>query len=114
MLPDWLEPFFVFFPVYAWFFLGVGIPWAFALLPRDEWHNRPTVLALGLALGPLFSTAWLFILGTWGTFSSEEAVTGTVLLSVLGITLAWLRRYTPYNRSYERPDPGHLSKKPCW
>ncbi|HLA44126.1 MAG TPA: hypothetical protein VJZ27_11855, partial [Aggregatilineales bacterium] len=96
MFADWLQPFFTFFPVYALFFLGVGLPWALVLLPRDEWRNRPTVLALGLALGPILCTTWLFALGTWGRLVPERALTGIVLLGIIGFTGAWLRRHTGY------------------
>lgn len=102
---DWLTPFFTYFPLYALFFLGVGIPWALVLLPRDEWRSRVTVMALGLALGPIFSTTWLFILGTWGTFEVPQMLTGIILMSIVGITLAWLRRYTPYREETFRAEP---------
>ena len=105
MIPNWLTPFFTYFPLYALFFVGVGVPWALVLLPRDEWRNRPTVLATGLALGPLFGTLWLFALGTWGTFSAEKALTGIVLLAILGSTGAWLRRHTAYIPRTSRPMP---------
>ncbi len=105
MAREWLWPFFEYLPVYGLFFLGVGIPWALILLPRDEWRNRPTVLALGLALGPLFGTTWLFILGTWGEFFVERALAGIVLLSIIGVTGAWLRRNTGYLKTNTRPEP---------
>jgi hypothetical protein len=104
MLPYWLEPFFTFFPAYAWFFLGIGIPWAFALLPRDEWRHRPTVIGLSLALGPALGTAWLFALGTWGRFLAERAITGTILLALVGFTLAWLRRHSKRREPRVRPE----------
>ncbi|KAB2904762.1 MAG: hypothetical protein F9K27_07205 [Anaerolineae bacterium] len=104
-MPEWLTPFFVYFPAYALFFLGVGIPWALALLPREEWRNRVTVFTVGIALGPILSTTWMFCLGTWGTFKIERVLTGVVLLVIVGITAAWLRRYTPYREARLRQEP---------
>lgn len=103
-MPEWLTPFFVYFPAYALFFLGVGIPWALALLPREEWRNRVTVFTLGMTLGPLFSTTWMFFLGTWGTFKIERVLTGIVLLMIVGITAAWLRRYSTYREARLRQE----------
>src|SRR5574341_937600 len=91
MFPDWLQPFFDYFPAYAWFFLGVGIPYALILLPRQDWRDLPAVIALGLALGGVFSTTWLFILGTWGAFSAVSALSGMVVLATAGAAGAWLR-----------------------
>lgn len=103
-MPDWLTPFFTYFPAYALFFLGVGLPSAFALLPREEWRNFSTVLATALALGPLFSTTWMFLLGTWGTFKIERVLTGIIMLVIVWGTLAWLRRHTPYRQARFRPE----------
>ncbi len=105
MLPYWLEPFFTAWPGYALLFIGVGVPWALVLLPRDEWTNRPTVWATGLALGPLFGTTWLFILGTFGRLEPVRALTGLLLLAVIGGTGAWLRRHKPYRNPHTRPQP---------
>ncbi|MFP4323319.1 MAG: hypothetical protein ACLFTK_12770 [Anaerolineales bacterium] len=105
MLPYWLEPFFTAWPAYAFFFLGVGVPWALVLLPRDEWTNHPTVLATGLALGPLLSTTWLFLLGTFGRLEAERALTGLALLALVGLTGAWLRRHKRFRPPHTRPEP---------
>jgi|GEM_PF-1817173 len=104
-MADWLTPFITFFPLYAWWFLGLGIPWALVLLPRDEWRNHPTVAALAMALGPIIGSVWLFFLGTFGTFTIEYTLTGMVLLTLIGITGAWLRRYTGYTPPHTRPEP---------
>ncbi|MBZ0309827.1 MAG: hypothetical protein K8I82_27430, partial [Anaerolineae bacterium] len=103
-MPEWLSPFFVYFPAYTLFFLGVGIPWALALLPREEWRNRVTVFTLGIALGPLFSTTWMFFLGMWGTFKIERVLTGIFLLMIVGVTAAWVRRYHPYREARLRQE----------
>ncbi len=92
-MPDWLEPFLVATPHMAWFFAGIGIPWALVLLPRQDWRDWPTVAGTGLALGPVLGTTWLFILGTFGQFSWLAAFSGTLTLSLVGMGLAWQRRY---------------------
>jgi hypothetical protein len=103
-MPEWLSPFFSFFPAYAFFFLGLGVPWALVLLPRDEWRHPMMVLGLGLPLGPLLGTSFLFALGTWGSFRSDFIVTGLLMLCLLGLTGAWLRRHTSYSADYLRPE----------
>ncbi|NJL94457.1 MAG: hypothetical protein HC915_12400, partial [Anaerolineae bacterium] len=49
-MPDWFAPLLQFAPVYAWFFLGLGLPWALVLLPRADWADRLLVITLALAL----------------------------------------------------------------
>ncbi|MCB9436800.1 MAG: glycosyltransferase family 39 protein [Anaerolineales bacterium] len=88
----WLEPFLAATPTMAWFFLGIGLPWAFAILPRRDWHDWATVSAVGLALGPLFGTTWLFVLGSFGTFTWFTALSGTLVLAAMGAAIAWPRR----------------------
>lgn len=88
----WLEPFLGTTPAMAWFFLGIGLPWAFAILPRRDWHDWATVAAVGLALGPLLGTTWLFFLGTFGRFTWFTALMGTLIISGVGAAIAWPRR----------------------
>ena len=66
MIPDWLAPMIALAPLAAWMFLGVGIPWALALLPRGLWRERTIVIAVGMALGPLGYTAVMALLGAAG------------------------------------------------
>lgn len=87
---DWLEIFLSVTPWMAWFF-AIGIPWAFVLLPRVDWHDKSMVLATGLALGPLFGSLWLFALGTFGTFSFAGALLGTVGIAAIGSVWAFSR-----------------------
>lgn len=99
MMTDWLKPFLSTTPFMAWFFAGVGIPWALALLPRRDWQDRLTVIGLGLALGPIFGTTWLFLLGTFATFTFVSAFVGTLIIAGIGSFIAWRRwqswRLTP-------------------
>lgn len=80
-------------PFMAWFFVGIGVPWALAILPRKDWQDTSIVLAVGLALGPLLGTLWLFVLGTVASFSLEGALFGTVIIAGIGAWLAWQRRH---------------------
>lgn len=87
-MPDWLQPTFLLAPFAAWMFLGVGLPWALALLPRSLWRERVTVLAVSLALGPLGVTAIMFGLGTTGWLTLAGTLTGSGALAALGAALA--------------------------
>ncbi|MBE0690987.1 MAG: glycosyltransferase family 39 protein [Anaerolineae bacterium] len=85
-------------PAFAWIYLGVGIPWALALLPRDTWRRIPVVLALAFALGPMWLTVWMFILGTLGAQTQtpplrlDLILAGTVAIALTGAAWAWRRR----------------------
>jgi len=88
----WLKPTILLFPYAAWIFLGVGVPWALALLPREQWRERVTVAAVGMALGPLGVTAWMFVVGTVGHFTLANTLAGSVGIALTGAALAWRRR----------------------
>jgi hypothetical protein len=75
-------------------FLGVGIPWALALLPREVWRERVTVLAVGMALGPVGLTAVMFALGTAGRITLGGTLIGSAALAAVGAGIAWRR--VPY------------------
>ncbi len=105
-MADWIESTLVVMPFAAWMFLGVGIPWALALLPRQEWRARVTVLAVGLALGPLAVTAWMFVLGTWGRITLGGTLAGSVALALGGVGLVALRVINPpFSLHSEKPHP---------
>jgi hypothetical protein len=89
-MADWLEPTLILFPFAAWMFWGIGVPWALALLPRD-WWQRVTVAAVGMALGPLVFTAWMFVLGTFGQITLAGTLAGSAVLAGLGTGIAWRR-----------------------
>lgn len=92
MIPDWLVPAFALAPLAAWIFLGVGVPWALALLPRSLWRERAVVLAVGMALGPLGYTAVMAGLGTAGMLRFGPALAGSVVVAAIGAGMA-LRRW---------------------
>ncbi len=91
-MADWLEPFLVVTPWMAWFFAGIGVPWALVLLPRRDWQDWPTVIGVGLALGPVLGTSWLFLNGTFGRFDFGSALWGTVMIAGVGVGLVYRRR----------------------
>ncbi len=87
-LPDWLLPTFLLLPALLWMFLGVGLPWARALLPRSDWCNRVTVIGVALALGPAMTTTAMFLIGTFGQFSIANVLVASVLVAGIGAILA--------------------------
>lgn len=94
-MADWLKIFLSVTPWMMWFFLGIGLPWAFVLLPRRDWQDKTMLLGTGLALGPTIGTTWLFFLGTFAKFTFSSAFIGTVVLAFLGCLWAWRRRHAP-------------------
>ncbi|MDQ7033689.1 MAG: glycosyltransferase family 39 protein, partial [Anaerolineae bacterium] len=91
----WLTQSLAALPLALWVYLGLGIPYALLILPRQDWQSRAMVLCVGFALGPALLTAWMFILGTIGG-ATETALlrfdlifVGTVLIAVVGIGFAW-------------------------
>ncbi|MCI0709317.1 MAG: hypothetical protein L0154_04060 [Chloroflexi bacterium] len=105
-MTDWLTPFLTASPAMAWFFLGIGTPWALVLLPRRDWRDWTMITGLALALGPVFGTTWLFILGTVAKFDFLTALTGTIIVAVIGLLIAWSRRSKPVPDDAVIPDDG--------
>jgi hypothetical protein len=94
MIPDWFLPTIVLIPALLWFFLGVGIPWALALLPRADWRDRATVLTVALALGPALNTTIMLFIGTYGKFSTTNVLASTAIIAAIGLALATRNRST--------------------
>ncbi len=105
-MPDWLLPTFALAPALLWFFFGVGLPYALIVLPRADWHNRLLVSALSLALSPILSTTVMFLIGTFGRFSTANVLIGTAALCALGVPFALRRAQLP---APEPPRPASLS-----
>jgi hypothetical protein len=110
-MTDWFLPTIILFPFAAWMFWGVGIPWALALLPCEMWRARVTVLAVGMALGPLVFTAWMFVLGTFGRITLAGALAGSGVLAGVGAIIAWRRSYS-YRRAAPQVDENRWSSTP--
>jgi len=106
MIADWLAPTLLLLPALLWFFFGVGVPWALALLPRAEWRNLPMVAAIALMLGPTFITTIMFIIGTFGKWTYWNVFASSVVLAALGAYFAWRRRDAPANLSTAAPLTG--------
>src|SRR5258705_13649815 len=87
-IPYWLLPTILLFPAMLWMFLGVGIPWALAVPPRSDWRSRIMVVAVALALGPAFTTAGMFVIGTFGQFTIANVLGSSVLIAAIGLVLA--------------------------
>jgi hypothetical protein len=94
-MPYWLESTAAATPAFLWIYVGLGVPWALALLPRADWRDRPLVLVSGFAFGALLLTAWMFILGSVGALRFELILAGTLLLAGVGSGLAWRKRQPP-------------------
>ena len=81
-----------------WMTLGLGLPWAFAILPSKQWQSRVMIVALALAIGPAWMTAWMLILGVAGAqlnqrlFTPEWILSGSIVIALIGILLAWQKR----------------------
>lgn len=91
-IPEWLLPTLILLPTIVWFFCGVGMPWALALLPRADWRRPVIVIATAMALGPALTTTALFFVGTFGTFSVANAVIASVVVAVIGVALMMVVR----------------------
>ena len=104
MIPDWLAPMIALAPLAAWMFLGVGIPWALALLPRGLWRERTIVIAVGMALGPLGYTAVMALLGAAGALRLAPTLAGSALVALAGAAIALWRWRRGAWEHVSRPD----------
>ncbi len=87
-VPDWFLPTILLLPALLWFFLGVGFPWALALLPRSDWRNRAMVITVALALGPALATTAMFLIGTFGHFTVANVLAATAIVVAIGLAFA--------------------------
>ena len=96
-LPYWISETLAGIPAALWVFLGVGLPWALALLPRRDWRFRVEALTLAVFVGAAWLTVWMFVLGTAGAANGAPMLTtpsiliGTACLAALGAGIAWWR-----------------------
>jgi hypothetical protein len=81
-----------------WMTFGLGLPWAFALIQTKQWHSRTMIIAVSLAVGPAWMTAWMLVLGVMGAqlnqrlFTPEWILLGSVSIALMGVWLAWRKR----------------------
>ncbi len=85
-------------------FLGVGIPWALAILPRRDWSQHGIVFAVGVALGPALTTTAMFGIATFGHLTLINVLAVSVLIAALGVVFA--RRQVPI------PDADRVKAQP--
>jgi len=92
-----------------WMHLGVGLPWAFALLSTKHWRSKAFIGALALALGPAWMTTWMLVLGFVGAqlntplLTPEWILPGSLAIAVAGAALAWRKRQRNEVRSLSAP-----------
>lgn len=106
----WLQQTINVLPLVLWVYIGMGIPFALLILPRQDWSQKMTVLALSFAFGAALLTAWMLILGTIGG-TQERALlrftpvfSGTVVIALIGYFLAWQKyRKTQATKTEKMP-----------
>jgi hypothetical protein len=94
-MPYWMTSMIAATPLFLWVYVGVGMPWALALLPRRDWSHRITVLALAFAVGSALLTVWMFVLAMVGAAQAAPTLNfgivagGLAVLTLAGLALAW-------------------------
>ncbi|MEP7289614.1 MAG: glycosyltransferase family 39 protein [Chloroflexota bacterium] len=91
-IPDWLLPTFLLLPALLWMFLGVGLPYALAVLPRSDWRKPATLIGVALAFGPALVTTAMFFIGTFGQFSAINVLLASIGVATIGVLLATRNR----------------------
>lgn len=127
-MPYWIQETLAGTPAFLWVFIGLGLPWALALLPRRDWRRYVQTSAVALAVGPALLTAWMFVLGTIGGVQGTPLLRfdlifgGTVILALIGVGVVWwkgrLARREGYNPTVDarraglRPAPTENVREP--
>lgn len=81
-----------------WMTLGIGLPWAYALVNTKQWHSRTMIVTVAIAVGPAWMTLWMLILGVIGAelnhrlFTPEWILSGSFIIAGIGIAIAWQKR----------------------
>ena len=92
-----------------WMFLGVGLPWSYAVVSRRFWSSKALIGATALALGPAWMTVWMLILGLAGAqlearlLRSEWILLGSVVISAVGLLIAWRKQEKSAPRASSAP-----------
>lgn len=91
----WLQQTLAVLPLVLWVYIVLGVPWTLLILPRSDWSQKVTVIALSFAIGPALLTAWMLILGTIGGIQESRLLrfdlimAGTIILVLVGGFLTW-------------------------
>jgi len=99
-MPYWISASLATLPAFLALYVGVGVPWALVMLPRQDWRRWAEVATLGVFAGAALVTTWMFILGTVGEAVTEPLLRpgpvagGTLGLSLAGILIVLRRRNT--------------------
>ena len=104
--PYWIEAALAGVLPMLWMSMGLGLPWALALLSVQQWQSRVLIAAVALAAGPAWMSAWMLILGVVGAETQMRLLTvewiigGSILIALSGGFLAWRKRaaYVPAPR----------------
>jgi hypothetical protein len=100
-MPYWISETLAGVPAFLWTFVGLGLPWSLALLPRSDWRRFVQVATVALVVGPALLTVWMFILGTIGASQESPLLRfdlvfgGTIALALIGAFIVWYRARTP-------------------
>lgn len=112
-MPYWIRETLAGTPAFLWIWLGLGVPWALALLPRRDWKRRAEVGVVALVAGTALLTAWMFALGSVGAglLRFDLVFGGTVAMALVGAGLAWRK----WRRSTsDRSDDADSSPRRLW
>ena len=80
-------------PAFIWIYIVLGGVWALAVLPRADWSDRPLLVMTAFALGSMWLSAMMFVLGSFNRphLTLPNVLGGVAMLTVIG-TLGWLAR----------------------
>ncbi|MGV2434817.1 MAG UNVERIFIED_CONTAM: hypothetical protein LVT10_07985 [Anaerolineae bacterium] len=97
-------------PAFIWIYIVLGGVWALAVLPRADWSDRPLLVMTAFALGSMWLSAMMFVLGSFDRpyLTLPNVLGGVAMLTAIG-TLGWLARLrltappaqTPTSRSHD-------------
>ena len=102
-------------PPVLWMCIGLGLPWALALLSTKGWQSRALVAALALALGPALMSAWMLALGVVGAeidtpmLNRAWIIGGSIVISGAGCWIAWRKR--PHDSPNRASSPLAIDEK---
>ena len=92
-MPYYLTETFAVLPAFLWVYVVLGGSWALALLPRADWHDRPLLVMTAFAMGSMWLSAMMFMLGSFNRpyLTLPNVLGGIALLTVIGL-IGWLVR----------------------